>query len=219
MSPEGKGLFCQVMASLFSPPDQEIIREIGEDRLSSFFKKNAESWGGDESFLKGLPIQGHPEILLEDLKEEYHRLFDEGGSEKISLVESFYKPWTQDPHCPLPFAKGKGYLMGDSALHLLTLYQHCGLEVSGPFKGLPDHLVIELEFLSFLYRYAGDQEIKKVIEDHFDWIPLLKENCKRAQAHPFYISVTDILELFITAEKERLEKGDHGEKEIHSEAL
>jgi len=208
-----------MMASLFSPPDQEIIREIGEGQLSSFFKKYVESWGGDESFLKRLSIQGHPEILLEDLKGEYHRLFDEGGSENISLVESYYKPWTQDPHCPLPFAKEKGYLMGDSAIHLLTLYQHCGLEVSDPFKGLPDHLVIELEFLSFLYRYGGDQEIKKVIEDHFDWIPLLKENCKRAQAHPFYISLTDILVLFIISERKRLEKEEHGEKEIYSEAL
>lgn len=219
MSPEEKGFFCQVMASLFSPPDQEIIREIGEDRLSSFFKKNVESWGGNESFLKGLPIQGHPEILLEDLKGEYHRLFDEGGSEKISLVESFYKPWTQDPHCPLPFAKGKGYLMGDSALHLLTLYQHCGLEVSDPFKGLPDHLVIELEFLSFLYRYAGDQEIKKVIEDHFDWIPFLKEECEKTHAHPFYMSLIEILDLFIKQEKGRLEKKSDGKKDIHPEVV
>jgi len=219
MSPDEKGFFCEVMASLFSPPDQESLREIGEGHLYSFFKKNVESLGGDEHLLKGLNFNGHPGDLLENLKSEYDRLFDEGGSENISLVESFYKPWTQDPHCPLPFAKEKGHLMGDSALHLFTLYQHCGLEVSDRFKGLPDHLVIELEFLSFLYRYAGDQEIKKVIEDHFDWIPLLKENCKRAQAHPFYLTLTDILQLFIASEKERLEKEDHGEKEIHSEVL
>jgi TorA maturation chaperone TorD len=219
MSPEENGLFCQIMASLFSPPDREIIKELIGGRLSTFFKQHVKAWGEDESLLKGLTLKGHPEKIFEDLKSEYHRLFIDEEGEKISLVESFYKPWTRDALCSLPFAKETGYLMGDSALHLLALYQHCGLEVSDPFKGLPDHLVLELEFLSFLYHRATDQEVQYVIEDHFDWIPLLKESCKKAQAHPFYISLTDILDLFIASEKERLEKEDHGKKEIHSEVL
>ena len=62
--------------------------------------------------------------------------------------------------------------MGDSAIHLLTIFQQCGLEVAEPFKGMPDHIIIELEFLSYLYQEAGDREIKRFIEDHLDWIPL-----------------------------------------------
>jgi TorA maturation chaperone TorD len=219
MSPEEKGFFCQLMASLFSPPDREIIEEVVEGRLPSFFKKYVETWGGDESLLKGLILNGNPEKVFEDVRSEYDRLFGEGGSEKISLVESYYKPWTHDILCPLPFAKEKGYLMGDSALHLQTLYRHCSLEIPDLFKGMPDHLVLELEFLSFLYQCTGDQEIRKVIEDHLDWIPLLKEECKKAQAHPFYLTLTDMLQLFINSEKERLENESHGEKEIHSEVL
>lgn len=208
-----------MMASLFAPPDREITREVIEGRVSSFFKKHIEAWGGDEGLLKGLTLDGHPEIIFEDLTAEYHRLFGDGEGEKISLIESYYKPWTQDVFCSLPFAKEKGYLMGDSALHLLTLYRHCGLEVSELFKEMPDHLVLELEFLSFLYQRGGSQEIKKVIEDHFDWIPLLKEECKKVQAHPFYLTLIEILQLFIRFEKERLENEDHGEKKIHSEVL
>lgn len=217
MSPEEKGTFCQLMASLFSPPDREMIQEVLDDRLFNFFKPHAESWGRDDPLVKGLVLDGHPEKIFEELRAEYHRLFEDEAGEKISLIESFYKPWTQDPLCPLPFAKEKGYLMGDSALHLLALYQNCGLEVSDLFKGMPDHLALELEFLSFLYQHAGDREIKKMIVDHFDWIPLLKEECERAQAHPFYLSVIGILQLFLNSEKERLENENHGKKEIYSE--
>lgn len=164
--------------------------------------------------LKGFLIQSPPEILWRHLKEEYHRLFSETGSEKISLVESFYKPWTQDPHCSLPFATEKGFLMGDSAVHLLAIYRQCSLEVAEPFKGMPDHIIIELEFLSSLYERASDREIKRFIEDHLDWIPFLKENCERTHVHPFYTSLIYTLDLFINMEKRRLEKESDGKKDI-----
>ena len=131
------------------------------------------------------------------------------------MVESFYKPWTLDPHCPLPFASGKGLLMGDSALHLLEVYHHCGLEVSEEFKGCPDHIAMELEFLSYLYQWATDTEIKTFIEDHLDWIPLLKEDVEHCHAHPFYMSVLEILELFLNHEKKRLEGEGSEKKKIH----
>lgn len=83
-----------------------------------------------------------------ELKVEYDRLFSGLREESICLVESFYKPWTRDAHCPLPFASERGLLMGDSAIHLLAIYQQCGLEVSEEFKGYPDHIVMKLEFLS-----------------------------------------------------------------------
>jgi TorA maturation chaperone TorD len=161
--------------------------------------------------LEGLLPERDPETIFRDLKEEHDRLFTSGtGKENISLVESFYKPWTQDPHCPLPFATEKGLLMGDSALHLLAIYQQCGLELDGEYRGMPDHLVMELEFLSFLYQRATDKEIKRFIEDHLDWIPLLREKFKEFRSHPFYRSALEVLLLFLRKEKERLEVACHG---------
>jgi len=204
MSDKGKAFFCQILSSLFCPPDQGMVEQLNQGHLHAFFKSY---------------VQCPPQILLRDLKEEHHRLFSDTGDERISLVESFYKPWTQDPHCSLPFAKEKGFLMGDSAIHLSTLFQHCGLEVAGPFKGMPDHILIELEFLSYLYQEAGDEEIKSFIKDHLDWIPFLKESVEKAHAHPFYISLIEILDLFINQEKGRLEKKSDGEKDIHPEVI
>lgn len=217
MSPEEKGLFCQVMASLFSPPDRAIFGEVMGGGLSDLLKNGVVAWGGDESFLKGLDIEGNPEKIFEEMRSEYHRLFEDEEGAKISLVESSYKPWTLDVHCPLPFAKERGYLMGDSALHLLALYQHFDLEIPSLFQGRPDHLILQLEFLSFLYQHATDREVKRVIEDHFDWIPSLREECQKAQPHPFYLTLIEILQLFLNSEKKRLENKEHGEKEIYSE--
>jgi TorA maturation chaperone TorD len=163
--------------------------------------------------------QSPTQILLRDLKEEHYRLFSDTGNERISLVESFYKPWTLAPHCSLPFAKEKGFLMGDSAIHLSALFQHCGLEVTEPFKGMPDHILIELEFLSYLYQEAGEEEIKRFIKDHLDWIPSLKESFEKAHAHPFYISLIGLLDLFVDLEKRRLEKESDGKKDIHPEVI
>jgi TorA maturation chaperone TorD len=91
------------------------------------------------------------------------------------------------------------------------------MEVAGPFKGMPDHIIIELEFLSYLYQEAGDREIKRFIEDHLDWIPFLKESFEKANAHPFYISLIGVLNFFVNLEKRRLEKESDGKKDIHPE--
>jgi TorA maturation chaperone TorD len=219
MPDKGKAFFCQILSSLFSPPDQGMVEQLSQGHLHAFFKSYVQSWEGEIEILKGFLTQSPPQILLRDFKEEHHRLFSDTGKERISLVESFYKPWTQDPHCSLPFAKEKGFLMGDSAIHLSTLFQHCGLEVAEPFKGMPDHILIELEFLSYLYREAGDREIKRFIEDHLDWVPFLKESFEKAHAHPFYISLIEVLDLFISREKSRLEKKSDGKKDIHPEVI
>ncbi len=219
MPDKGKAFFCQILSSLFCPPDQGMVEQLNQVHLQAFFKSYVQSWAGEIEILKGFLTQSPTQILLRDLKEEHRRLFSDTGKERISLVESYYKPWTQDPRCSLPFAKEKGFLMGDSAIHLSTLFQHCGLEVAEPFKGMPDHIIIELEFLSYLYQEAGEEEIKRFIKDHLDWIPFLKESFEKVHAHPFYISLIEILDFFINQEKGRLEKKSDGEKDIHPEVI
>jgi len=218
MSTRDKMLFCQILSSLFLPPDRDMVQQLG-GQLYAFLEAQIRSWGEDPGILNGFPAQDSPEMLLKDLEEEYDRLFSDTGTERVPLVESFYKPWTSDPHCLLPFAAEKGFVMGDSAIHLSTLYQHCGLEAAEPLRGMPDHLILELEFLAYLYQGAGDREVKMFIEHHLDWIPSLKENCARVHAHPVYRSLIDILDLFIRTEKERMEKSCYGEKTVRSEIV
>ncbi len=205
MTNQEKELFCQLLASLFYPPDQELVKQLRQRTLYSFFEKYVKSAGEGEDLLVGFAKEGSSGNLLEDLRVEYERLFSGLSDDSISLAESFYKPWTQDPHCRLPFASETGLLMGDPALHLLEIYHHCGLEVSEGFQGYPDHISMELEFLSYLYHSATDIEIKMFIENHLDWISLLREELQRHHPHPFYISALEVLALFLNREREKLE--------------
>ena len=215
MTNEERERFSFLLACLFSPPDHEMADLVHRQRIHPFFEHYLQIWGEDSDVFKGFLIEGDRESIFRELKEEHNRLFtSETEKRRISLVESFYKPWTLDSHCPLPFATEKGLLMGDCALHVLVLYKQCGLEVEREYQGMPDHLVMELEFLSFLYKRATDKEIKRFIEDHLDWLHLLKEEFKESRVHSFYRSALNVLILFLNREKERLEVEGSGEKEI-----
>lgn len=221
MNRKEKALFCQKLSTLFLRPTLDMAKEIESGSLYTFFKPWLSFWGEEESrYLKGFFSFTEGSQLQTELQCEYDRLFSEYGQEKIPLVESCYKPWTEDPHCLLPFAKEKGFLMGDPALHLLALFEGYGLELDAPFRGLPDHLVIELEFLSFLYsQETPEVEIDQFLLDHLDWIPFLKEACIRGHAHSFYLTLIDILDCFIQHEIRRSIREDDGKKETHSETV
>ncbi len=207
-----KASLCELLASLFSPPDREMEKLVQEGSLYFFLKKFTDEWGEGGQLLKGFLVENNSENLGEELKTAYEHLFSDLQEDRIGLIESFYKPWTQDPHCSLLFASSKGLLLGDSALHLLAIYERCGLVIPEEFKWKPDHLVLELEFLSQLYRFKTDQEIKLFIEHHLDWIPSLKKEFEHFHAHPFYVSTIEILDLFLKRERERLEVVEHGSK-------
>jgi TorA maturation chaperone TorD len=212
MTSQDKGFFCQVLASLFYPPNQELAGQISRGTLLSYFEANRSYWGGPPESIEGLVIkenEGNSEVFLKELKEEYDRLYSELSGETASLVESFYKPWTRDPSCSLSFASQRGLLMGDSALHLLYLYDQCGLNVSEEFSACPDHIGMELEFLATLFDRTTDMEIKRFIGDHLDWVPLLKERLRPLSPQPFYKSVIEVADLFLDTEKKRLEVDHH----------
>lgn len=204
MTPQEKETFCQLIAALFSPPDLEIAEGVQQRKLTSWLQKVGQDLGADETLMQGFFIEGGVDEVLKELRGAYDCLFS-GLGEGICPVESYYKPWTRDPHCSLSFAGDKGLLMGDSALHLMELYRHCHLEVADELRSSPDHLILELEFLSYLYREAKDLEIHRFIEDHLDWIPLLKEDFERCDPHPFYLAAMEILDHFL--QKERTTEG------------
>jgi TorA maturation chaperone TorD len=215
MTPREKEHLCGLMAGLFSPPERGMIDGVRKGDVFSLLANGVKAWGGDPALLIGLQPSGSQEAFFVELQREYGRLFSGKRENSISLVESTYKPWTQDGECRLSFAREKGLLKGDSALHMEAILRQLGVEVPETFKACPDHLVLELEFLSALYGEAADREVGQFIQDHLDWIPHLKKELIGFQPHPFYLSAVELLDLFLTHERERLERIDHGEKSFH----
>jgi len=50
-------------------------------------------------------------------------------------------------------------VMGDSTARVATFYHSCGLQLADDFHELPDHLTVELEFMSFLAFKQREVEI------------------------------------------------------------
>lgn len=196
MTRREKADFCEWMAALFSPPEPAMIEE---------FRAAGRSFPGKE-----FPLPGDYPAM----EREYRRLFAGAAGRAVSLVESTYKPWTGDEECRLSFAREKGLLMGDSAVHMAAVFRQAGVEVPGEFRACPDHLVLELEFLSALYAAAGEPEAGQFIRDHLDWIPELKKSLAGVRAHPFYSAAAERLNSFLEGEK-RLEITANGEKSVH----
>ena len=168
---------------LFAPPDETIVDDLQQDELLSLIGEYVRKWGGDGQLPTGFIQGADKEEILCALQGEYTRLFGE-WEEKISLVESTYKPWTRDKQCGMVFAASTGLLMGDYALHMLELYRQSSLEVPEAYRSMPDHLVLELEFLALMYRFASDEQIERFIGDHLDWIPELKGAMGESQTPP-----------------------------------
>lgn len=205
--------FCQIAASFFYPPDEHLVDLVEDGSLYTVLEKYGPIFAADETRLNGFRPEEKGRLLLPVLKAEFDRLFAGWTNDAVPLVESCYKPWTEDPTCGLPFALEKGLLMGDPALHLLEIYRQCGLEMKEEFRGCPDHLVLELEFLSYLYRWATEREVRSFIEGHLDWVPLLRESCEGHRPHPFYRSAIEVVDHFLITERKRLEIEAHGKRE------
>lgn len=214
MTNSEKDRFCAFAASLLAPPEVAMVNDLRQAGLRPLIERYVREWGGDGQLPSVWIKEASREDFLSTLQEEYERLFDQWEGEKISLVESTYKPWTEDKGCGMVFAASKGLFMGDCALHMRAIYRQLSLEVPEAFGSMPDHLVLELEFLGLLYRSGSVEQIERFIGDHLDWIPELKAALEKADPHPFYRDAVEIIDLFLKQEVKK-EGYDHGQKKIH----
>ncbi|MBI4634069.1 MAG: molecular chaperone TorD family protein [Deltaproteobacteria bacterium] len=210
-----KEQFCAFAASLLAPPDVAMVDDLRQEELRSLIEAYAREWGGDRQLPSALTKEAGKKDFLSTLQEEYARLFGQWEGEKISLVESAYKPWTTDKECGMVFAASTGLVMGDYALHMLEIYRQLSLKVPEEFRSMPDHLVLELDFLALLYKFASSAQIERFIGDHLDWVPELKEAMEKANPHPFYRNAVELIHLFLQNEAKNEKGNDHGQKKIH----
>ena len=135
----------------------------------------------------------------EDLAAEYAKLFV-GPSELIAA-----------PYGSV-YLDGERRVMGDSTMEVIKLYEEEGLGRDENFKELPDHVAVELEFMSFLI-YKEIEALRKndfktalayvekqegFLHGHLrQWLPLLCEKIKEGTGNLFYRAVADCVSTFI----------------------
>lgn len=147
----------------------------------------------------------HGEQLLEELVLEYTRLFI-GPGRHISPYESVHR-------------EEEGLLWGSSTVRVKTFIESSGLKYRSDFKGIPDHISVELEFMQKLTRYeaeAWEQQDhnkairsleleKRFIKEHLlQWIPKFSELVIQEARLVFYREMAKLTKEYIIFEAKKL---------------
>ena len=156
---------------------------------------------GMEAFL-----QSSEEKLIEDLAVEYARLFLGPGTH-ISPHESVHHQREDGDW---------GTLWGAATVDVKKFIEATGLEYEPDYKGMPDHISVEFEFMAALAQreaQAWAEDDKKgarryldvqqtFIKDHLvQWIPDFCEKVSQQAELPFYRAVAELTQSFIEFEK------------------
>lgn len=143
-------------------------------------------------------LAGDPETLAAD----YNKSFVYPPDTRVVPVESVYRQWTHDATAQVPFAREKGYLMSDAALHIKSLYAAYGLEIPPEFAATPDHLCLELEFAAFLLERETPERQAAFWRDHLDWVDDLAADADQTEIPLFYRQVLRVAAAFLAAERQ-----------------
>jgi len=147
------------------------------------------------------------ETLIEDLAVEYTRLFL-GPGKHISPHESVHHQREDGDW---------GTLWGAATVDVKKFIEATGLEYDADYKGMPDHVSVEFEFMAALTRreaQAWSEEDEKgarqyidvqqkFIKDHLvQWIPDFCGKVIQQAELPFYRAVAELTQSFIEFENQ-----------------
>ncbi|KUO50003.1 MAG: hypothetical protein APF76_05935 [Desulfitibacter sp. BRH_c19] len=178
-----------IFAEFYKYPDQGFHGQLSSGKLWSQMKDLLQEV---EFSTEGIPCE-EMTLNYHDLKQEYTRCFIGMGQNYAIPVESVYKVWTADKSFQINIASQKGYLMGDSAQHILHIIETMGLEIPEEFSKTPDHLAILLELLSHMLVNCQSDEIYLFLQEHFDWLEDFLKTLKEVEAASLYIQITQLL--------------------------
>ncbi len=160
---------------------------------------------GDDFF------QRNEEELLEEMAVEYTRLFL-GPGKHISPHESVHHQGDDAQ---------QGQLWGESTVEVKKSIESSGLDYRSEYRGLPDHISVELEFMqqvTLQEEQAWREEDKdgalyclkiekKFIEEHLiRWIPIFCEKVIREAELPFYREMAALTKSFIEFENKEIDR-------------
>lgn len=177
-----------ILADLYKLPTEDIWDEMKEHDLLKKLEVSVK-----EHFHFALPLEDVIPGNFAEFRELYRTSIGSTQTHAALPIESLYKPWTQDETCTLPFARDKGYLLGDSALHINYLLEKLKIDIPIELQGMPDHLAILLELLAYFIEHAPEKFTAQFMDDHFDWLEEFEAQLSEGTEHPFYQRLTRML--------------------------
>ena len=111
-------------------------------------------------------------------------------------------------------------VMGDSTRGVLDFYRWAGLNLDDGFTELPDHVVVELEFMYFLIHREGSALARGHADTAVDfaklqsafmqqhlarWIAPFCLRLRESAVHPFYLSLADRLAAYTERNEQHLQ--------------
>lgn len=126
-------------------PDEQLVEGLLQDECMGYFP--LKSAVKIKEYVNGF---ASPEELLLDMQKEYTRMCFVSKPRLVPLFESVYK---------------EGKLFQDSTFQIARLYDEAGIKLGEEFRLPPDHITLELEFMSYLF-YQEMEAIKDGNQDN-----------------------------------------------------
>lgn len=176
-----------LLASRLYEPDESVTSGEWARRLTSLLQRLELDLQVPESLM-----DGDPGSVVAD----YEATLGEPGA-RIRLIESLFKPWTADPGASLLLAREKGWLGGDSAAHMRSVYAALGIAVPPELAHAPDHLALELEFMGLLIQEGTPEQQRLFRSQHLDWVGDLLDAAIQQQVPAAYQDLFRLIHRFV----------------------
>ncbi len=186
------------LAKFLNYPDPELGETLVSGELREAFAPAFAALGLAEAFARlGDFAIAQPEALLLELEKEYTWLFYASKPRAVHLFESVYQ---------------SGKLMQEATFAVARLYYEAGLAVGESMQLPPDHIAMELEFLSYLYfqeAKAGEEKIEanrrfagelrqRLLDAHLNgFAGRFAGRLAEKARHPFYRLTAELLAGFL----------------------
>ena len=150
---DAKATLYSLLAKAMNYPDGPLADSIANGEFAEALASSLEALGQDpiahDVRQLGKEIGRKPnqrEKLLLELEKDYTWMFFASKPRVAYLFESVYR---------------EGRLLQDSTFEIAGLYRDAGLVLNEDFRLPPDHIAVELEFLSFLFYQELEGEKKE----------------------------------------------------------
>ena len=192
---------CQILSEILKEPSSELISDL--PAMTAALREAFAVLGYN------IPLayyQDWPQLAgdASELQRHYFDSFFYPNELRVVPVESIYRQWTFDESAQVPFAKEKGYLMSDAALHMKSLYDQLGLVVPPEYQSSPDHLCLELEFAALLLEQGQTEWYKTFVHDHLTWVEELRQDAAKNGIYRLYRDVIAVTAEYISCELQTL---------------